>query len=88
MKTTLDLPNDLVREIKLRAVNDGRKLKDTMADLLRKGLRARTSRRALKSGRVQLPLVQCRRVGDLTPDQVSIALQEQEAAWHREASRH
>ena len=40
MKTTLDLPNALVREIKLRAVNDGRKLKDTIADLLKKGLRA------------------------------------------------
>jgi plasmid stability protein len=38
MKTTLDLPDDLVKQIKLRAVNDGMKLKDAMADLLRKGL--------------------------------------------------
>ncbi len=38
MKTTLELPNDLVREIKLQAVNEGRKLKDVIADLLRRGL--------------------------------------------------
>ena len=38
MKTTFDLPSDLVREIKLRAVNDGRKLKEVVSDLLRVGL--------------------------------------------------
>lgn len=38
VKTTLDLPNDLVREVKLRAVNEGMKLKDVISDLLRKGL--------------------------------------------------
>jgi len=38
LKTTLDLPPDLVREIKLMAVNEGRKLKDVISDLLRKGL--------------------------------------------------
>jgi hypothetical protein len=38
MKTTVDLPNDLVREIKLRAVNEGRKLKEVVTDLLRFGL--------------------------------------------------
>ena len=38
MKTTLDLPNDLVREIRLRAVSEGKKLKDVVADLIRRGL--------------------------------------------------
>ena len=38
MKTTLDLPSDLVQEIKLRAVNEGRTLKDVAADLLRSAL--------------------------------------------------
>ena len=38
MKTTVDLPNDLVREIKLRAVNEGRKLKEVVTELLRFGL--------------------------------------------------
>ena len=45
MKTTLELPGDLVREIKLRALHDGRKLKDAMADLLRQ-VSGRASREA------------------------------------------
>ena len=28
MKTTFDLPPDLIRDVKLRAVHEGRKLKD------------------------------------------------------------
>jgi hypothetical protein len=38
MKTTFDLPPDLVREVKLRAVHEGRKLKDVAAELLKRGL--------------------------------------------------
>jgi plasmid stability protein len=38
MKTTLDLPDDLARAVKIRAVEENRKLKDTIADLLRRGL--------------------------------------------------
>jgi plasmid stability protein len=38
MKTTVDLPDGLVKAVKLRAVHDGRKLKDTVAELLRTGL--------------------------------------------------
>jgi len=30
MKATVDPPNDLVREIKLRAINEGRKLKEVV----------------------------------------------------------
>jgi hypothetical protein len=40
MKTTLELPDDLVTEIKLLAVHEGKKLKDAVADLLRQGLEA------------------------------------------------
>jgi plasmid stability protein len=40
MKTTLELPDDLVKEIKILAVNEGKKLKDAVADLLRQGLAA------------------------------------------------
>ncbi len=40
MKTTLDLPDALVKQVKMRAVREGRKLKDEVADLLRKGLAA------------------------------------------------
>lgn len=38
MKTTLDLPDDLMREIKIRAATQGKKLKDVMAETLRSGL--------------------------------------------------
>ena len=38
MKTTIDLPPDRVREMKLLAAREGRKLKDVAADLLKRGL--------------------------------------------------
>ncbi|MFT6178442.1 MAG: plasmid stability protein [Akkermansiaceae bacterium] len=40
MKTTLDLPEDLVIEIKLKAAREHRKMKDVAAEALRKGLKA------------------------------------------------
>ena len=47
MKTTLDLPEALVREIKIRAVLKRQKLKDAVAELLRRGLDASAERPAL-----------------------------------------
>lgn len=41
MKTTLELPDDLIREIKLRAVREGRRLKEVVTDLLIAGLNPR-----------------------------------------------
>ncbi len=38
MKTTLELPDDLMRRIKLRAVHRNRKLKDEIAQLLETGI--------------------------------------------------
>lgn len=40
MKTTVELPDKLVREVKLRAVEEGRKLKDVFAELIVRGLEA------------------------------------------------
>ena len=40
MKTTLDLPDPLMRRVKIRAASEGRKLKEVIADLLEKGLEA------------------------------------------------
>ena len=40
MKTTIDLPEDLVREMKFRAVREGRKLRDVAAEVFRRGLAA------------------------------------------------
>jgi len=44
MTTTLDLPDDLVEDIHLRAEQEGRGLDETVADLLRAGLAASSSR--------------------------------------------
>ena len=38
MKTTLDLPDDLMRGMKIRAATQGRKLKDVIADAIRDSL--------------------------------------------------
>ena len=38
MKTTVELPDDLVKAVKYRAVRDGRKFKDVVADLLQEAL--------------------------------------------------
>jgi hypothetical protein len=43
MKTTVQLPDDLVKEVKLRALHEGKKLKDAVADLLWKGLASGTA---------------------------------------------
>jgi hypothetical protein len=40
MKTTLDLPDDLMRAIKIRAVHEQKKLKDAIAEFIRKGMAA------------------------------------------------
>jgi hypothetical protein len=38
--TTIDLPPELVKEMKLRAVTEGRKLKDIAGEIFQKGLEA------------------------------------------------
>ena len=96
MKTTLDLPDALVKQVKLRALRDGRKLKDAVADLLRKGLavdaapaaEAPVIARDKKTGR---PLIECKRAAspqdEMTPERVADLLLAQEAGWHHAAGR-
>jgi plasmid stability protein len=92
MKTTVDLPDALVKQVKLRALREGRKLKDAVADLLRKGLHAvkveppppePTVTTDPKTG---LPLVACKHSAEpaeeLTPERVADLLLAQEAEWH------
>ena len=40
MKTTLDLPDDLMREVKIRAVHEQKRLKEIIAEMIRKGMSA------------------------------------------------
>ena len=86
MKTTLDLPDDLVREVKMRAVRENRKLKDAMADLLRLGLSHRKSAQAVRR-RVALPLVACahsaRPGEEMTPERVARLLLQEESEARR-----
>jgi hypothetical protein len=68
MKTTLDLPDELVREVKMRAVVQGRTVKDLVAEFLREGLGIAPVGRSKKlpaSERVEikeggLPVIRCR----------------------------
>ena len=93
MKTTLDLPDALVKQVKLRAVREGRKLKDAVADLLRKGLAAaadteRNSEAPLitRDKKTGLPLIQCKQAAapdkEMTPERVADILLAQEVEWH------
>jgi hypothetical protein len=46
MKTTLELPDELMREVKIRAVHEHKKLKDAIAEFIRKGMAAGEERRS------------------------------------------
>jgi len=87
MKTTLDLPDDLMREIKIRAVNEDRKLKDAIADLLRRGLSQEAVEQKAVRQRVRLPLVRCSQEAgpgeEMTPERVAEVLLEEESETRR-----
>jgi plasmid stability protein len=98
MKTTLDLPDALVKQVKLRAVRDGRKLKDAVADLLRKGLAAAKDEApsthetiVTTDKKTGLPVIECEhaasREEELTPERVADILLAQEVGWHHDAGR-
>jgi hypothetical protein len=84
MKTTVDLPAELVRAIKIRAIEENRKLKEMIAELLRRGLAERTSvEQSAVRRRVTLPLVQTAHPAkpgeEITPDRVAAVLLEQDS---------
>jgi plasmid stability protein len=91
MKTTLDLPDDLMRAVKIRAAEQNRKLKDVVAELLRLGLAGQPAETHSIRQRVQLPLVRCAHPAgqgeEMTPERVARILSEQDAAEARAASR-
>ena len=68
MKTTLDLPDELVREMKLHAVMQGRTLRDLAAEFIRQGLGLPAPRppqapppgSPVEGGASGLPVVRCR----------------------------
>ena len=98
MKTTLDLPDALVKQIKIRAVEEGRKLKDEVADLLRKGLAVATGTEPdgqaaviTRDKETGLPVIECKQAAapeeEMTPERVADILLAQEVEWHHDAGR-
>jgi hypothetical protein len=73
VKTTLDLPDDLMREVKIRAVNERKKLKDAIAEFIRKGMATDKSRSAKIPKPVRL------RGGPITTEEIEAAI-----AWGRD----
>ena len=96
MKTTLDLPDALVYEVKRRAILGNRKLKDTVAELLQKGLEAaETEQEALIPAIVGidevtgLPIIKVPHAAlpgqEITPQRIFEILLEQEVEWYAQS---
>jgi plasmid stability protein len=84
MKTTLEIPDELMREIKVRAAKEDRKLKDLVSDLLRRGLAEAEQPPPKVRHRVNLPLVQGKPAApgqEMTPERVAQLLIDEEAEW-------
>ncbi len=88
MKMTLDLPADLVREMKLRAAHEGQKLRDVATEIFRRGLSQPSPPSEVPRHRVKLPLIDCEKATtELSSDQVAEVLLKQEVEWSHEAAR-
>src|SRR5262249_12271824 len=96
MKTTFDLPDALVKQVKIRAIREGRKLKDAVADLLRIGLAVASDKEPDALGPVitsdkntGFPVIQCKPArapaAEMTPEPVAGNLLAQEVEWHHAA---
>ena len=72
MKTTLDLPDALMREVKIRAVHERKKLKDAIAEFIRKGM-------AAGKARPKAPKPVKLRGGPITTEEIEAAI-----AWGRD----
>jgi plasmid stability protein len=75
MRTTLNLPDELMRAVKILAAQQNRTLQEMITELLRRGLAAP---RPQGEHRVVLPLVDCAKTGELSPETLSEILLEQE----------
>lgn len=98
MKTTLDLPESLVRELQRRARQLGQELPQLAAELLWKGLAASPQAplpappATIHTHPVtDLPYVACPHAAapndEMTPERIAHLLLEQEATWRHEAGR-
>lgn len=58
MKTTLNIPESLMKELKKRAAETGKNLSETLTDVLQKGLQPRQAKRKLR----KLPVYNCGKI--------------------------
>lgn len=92
-KLTVDLPEDLVREVKLRAARENRRLKDLVPELLKRGLEAGSQAagdKGIVRNRVRFPWFTGGHPAppgqELTPDRVAQILDDEEVRNHLKAS--
>jgi hypothetical protein len=91
MRTTLDLPDEMFRQVKARAAIEGTTLKDLLARYVQSGLRQTDppARRLLK--RSKLPIIKSRGervIPNLTPErQARLEEEEDLAKLHRSFGR-
>jgi hypothetical protein len=80
MKTTVDLPDDLLRTIEGRAASEARELDELVAELLRAGLESGDI--VPVEERVRFPLIECEAPApdavELTPEFIAEILLQQE----------
>jgi len=93
MRTTIELPDDLFRQIKARAALQGRPLKDLVAEGLTLLLQvAKSTPTPLPPRRTQFPIIKSKNpTRKLTPGMVAAAEEEllaEEAAAHGRFARH
>ncbi len=90
MKTTVELPDELMRAVKIRAATEGRRLKDVMAELVGRGLAQGPSSGGAAPTRIQVPLVHCAHRADpeaeMNPARVAEILSQEEATSLRRSS--
>jgi toxin-antitoxin system PIN domain toxin len=96
MKTTVDLPDDLIRAMKMKALHEGKKLKNAITETLRAGLAAEAKVKSVSASPV---VVKDRKTGwpvikggrraargkELTSELISEILVNQEVEWLRGA---
>lgn len=90
VKATIELPEDLMQEIKLRAVREHRRIKDVAADALRRGLAAEQAHVDAIKHRVSFPLIHSGHPAppgqELTPERLAQILIDQEVEWALQAA--
>lgn len=81
MKTTLDLPEELVREMKIRAAKEGRKLREVATEIIQKGLASpERMNKTGKGRRVKFPILKCESpaIRQFTPEELDEILYQQD----------